>query len=127
MPRGKQPVDPKIMAALPRVRAFMRANGHSQDDVVRLTRQSQSQVSKFLSGSRVRITPPIRAICQYANISLDDAPETLADHDWLSQTARQVLVDNPEAAQLLARIIDALIPVLSSLRDPSSSMAKEAL
>ncbi len=120
-------MDPRIAAALPRVRAYMDARNHQQKDVVELSKQSQSQVSKFLAGKRRRVTPPVRAICQYAEIDLDAEWEHLQDSWPLSQTARRVLVDNPRGAELLVRVIDALVPVLLTMRDAQPAAVKEAI
>lgn len=94
----------------------MATNGHTQKDIVAKSRQSQSQVSKFLGGKRQRVTEPIRQICQYAGIDID--AESAMPHEAmvLSPTVRQALVDNPRGAEILARVIHALVPVLSSLR-----------
>lgn len=119
MPVGKQPVDPRIVEALPRVRAYMKRNKHRQKDVVRLTRLAQPQVSKFLAGERRRVTEAVRAIFQYAEIDLDSESAAPGLPLPLSQSARQVLEDNPRAAALVARLIDAMVPVLSNLSEPA--------
>lgn len=117
MPVGKQPVDPRILEALPRVRAYMKRHNHRQKDVMRLTELSQPQVSKFLSGQRQRVTKDVRAIFQYAGIDVESESAAMALP--LSQSVRQVLEDNPRAAALVARLIEAMVPVLSSLPEPA--------
>jgi transcriptional regulator with XRE-family HTH domain len=104
----------------------MNQRGHTQQDVVRLSKQSQSQVSKFLSGRRHRITDAVRAICRYAEIEIDDATASFPSPVPLSQSVRRVLAHNPHAAELVARIIEALLPVLSNLDNPANSSPKEA-
>ena len=119
MPVGKQPVDPRIVEALPRVRAHMKRHKHQQKDVMRLTRLSQPQVSKFLAGQRHRVTKDVLAIFQYAEIDIDSE---FAAGDLplpLSQSVRQILEDNPRAAALVARLIEAMVPVLSNLLEPA--------
>jgi predicted XRE-type DNA-binding protein len=121
MPVGKQPIDPRIVAALPHIRAYMKRNNHRQKDVIRLTNLSQPQVSKFLAGERHRVTSAVLAIFQYAGIDVGSAspcPEAVLP---LSQSARQVLEDNPRAAALVARLIEAMVPVLSNLPEPASA------
>lgn len=119
MPIGKQPVDPRIVEALPRIRAYMKRNNHRQKDVVRLTKLSQPQVSKFLAGERHRVTEAVLVIFQYAGIDFDSESSKLGSPLPLSQSARQVLVDNPRAAALAARLIEAMVPVLSNLSEPT--------
>ena len=119
MPTGKQPIDPKIVEALPRIRAYMKRNKHRQLDVVRLTNLSQPQVSKFLAGERHRITPAVLAIFQYAEIESESASDVSGPLLALSQTTRQTLEDNPRAAALVTRLIEAMVPVLSNLPEPA--------
>lgn len=121
MPIGKQPVDPRIVAALPLIRAYMKRKNHRQKDVVRLTKLSQPQVSKFLAGERHRVTNDVLAIFQYAEIDAGSASPHTETVLPLSQSARQVLEDNPRAAALVARLIDAMVPVLSTLPEPASA------
>ena len=118
MPVGKQAMDPRIVEALPRVRAFMKRHKHLQKDVVRITRVSQSQVSKFLGGQRNRVTKDVLAIFQYAEIVVGPESGAAGMPFALSQSARQVLEDNPRAAEIVARLIEAMVPVLSNLPEP---------
>jgi hypothetical protein len=93
----------------------MEAHDHQQKDVIRLTKLPQPQVSKFLGGQRRRLTPAVRALCQYAGFDLEPASASPALPLALSQPARQVLEDNPRAAAMAARVIEALMPVLERL------------
>lgn len=101
----------------------MLAQGHTQLDVASLTKQAQSQVSRLLSGRRSRVTPAVREICRYANIDIDAAPPPSASEQRLSQAVRQAVVDNPRGAEVLARILEAVGPVLTLLRDPPANSA----
>lgn len=123
MPHGKQPIDPRILDAIPRIKAHMLAAGHNQPDVARATGQPQSQISRLLAGKRARVTDAVRKICRYANIDLEATLPASAQERRLSQAVRQVLVDNPHGAGVLARIIEALAPTLALLRDPPAIRA----
>lgn len=101
----------------------MLAHGHTQPDVARLTGQPQSQVSRLLAGKRARVTDSVREICQYANIDLEAALPASVHERRLSHAVRQVLVDNPHGAAVLARVIEALAPTLALLRDPPAIRA----
>ncbi len=97
----------------------MKRHKHQQKDVMRLTRLSQPQVSKFLAGQRHRVTKDVLAIFQYAEIDIDSE---FAAGDLplpLSQSVRQILEDNPRAAAMVARLIEAMVPVLSNLLEPA--------
>lgn len=118
MPIGRQPPDPRVVEALPRIHAYMKWHNHQQKDVVRLTGLTQPQVSKFLAGERRRVTNVARLICRYAGIELEMASGTPTVSIALSQSARRLLDDNPHAAELMARLIEAMVPVLSSMAEP---------
>jgi len=104
----------------------MEQHGHQQKDVMRLSKQSQPQVSKFLAGHRHRVTPSVVEICRYAGIDVETESGSLASPVPLSQSVRQVLEHNPRAAELVARVIEALMPVLSNLYDTANASPKEA-
>lgn len=123
MPRGKQPIDPRILDAIPRIKAHMLAHGHTQPDVERLTGQPQSQISRLLAGKRTRVTDPVREICKYANIDLEAVLPISAHERRLSYAVGQVIMDNPCGAAVLARVIEALAPTLALLRDPPAMRA----
>jgi hypothetical protein len=126
MPVGRQPTDPRLLAAVPQVLAYMAMQGHQQKDVMRLSKQSQPQVSKFLSGQRRRVTTAVRQICRYAGIDLELASVRTEPTLPLSQSARQVLEDNPRAAEAVARVIEALVPVLAQLYEATPPASQEA-
>lgn len=66
MPKGPIQTDPR-MAWLPAaLDARMKAFGHKQGDVERLTGVPQPQISKVLKGTRKRLTEPMEALCRYA-------------------------------------------------------------
>lgn len=93
----------------------MERNKHRQKDVVQLTKLSQPQVSKFLAGQRRRVTKDVLTIFQYACIDFDLESAEPSLPLLLSQSARQVLEENPYAAALVARLIEVMVPVLSNL------------
>jgi transcriptional regulator with XRE-family HTH domain len=99
----------------------MKRNNHRQKDVAKLTHVSQPQISKLLAGSRHRVTADVLAIFQYAGIDTKTASARPALPLPLSQSARQVLEDNPRAAALVARLVEAMMPVLSNLSDMASA------
>ena len=119
-------MDPQIAEALPRIRAYMKRNNHRQKDVVLLTKVSQPQVSKVLAGARYRVTDDVLAIFQYAGIQSEPESTALRLPLPLSQSARQVLEDNPRAAALVVRLVEAMLPILSNLPEPASAPKEDS-
>ncbi|WP_202845040.1 helix-turn-helix domain-containing protein [Luteimonas saliphila] len=65
------------MAWLPSaLKERMKAFGHTQCDVERLTGVPQPQISKVLKGARKRLTAPMKALCRYAETGESRAAET---------------------------------------------------
>lgn len=91
---------------------------------MRLTGLSQSQVSKFLAGQRRRLTRDVRAIFQYADIDIESESSTVTLS--LSQSVRQAMEENPRVVALVARLIEAMVPVLSSLPEPAPATKEGA-
>lgn len=76
---------------------------------------SQSRLSRFLAGEGKRMTRHLRALCDYAQIPhKPHAQPAIVEHE-LSQVLREVIGDNPAAAQVLTRIVQAVAPALRHL------------
>lgn len=127
MPKGKQPIDSRILEAIPRIRAVMVAQGHRQQDVEKITNVPQYQISRILKGKRARMSPAIEALCRYANIEIDTVRPASSAEQRVSRAVRQALADNPHGAEVLARIIEALTPALALLRDAPAARADKEL
>lgn len=127
MPKGKQPIDPRILDAIPRIRAAMAGQGHRQQDVEKITSVPQDQISRILRGKRARMSPAVEALCRYAGIKVSAVRPTSSAEQRVSRAVRQALADNPHGAEVLARIIEALTPALARLRDAPAARADKEL
>ena len=107
--------DPTVSQLRAAVRERMRVEKHTQTQVAERTNISQSQLSRFLAGGGKRMTPHMRALCKYAEIEPNSHAVTESAEDTLSQLVREAIGDNPAAAHALARIVQALTPLLRQL------------
>lgn len=121
MPNRAHITDPRLGPARAGVIAFLANRSMKQEQLAYALGIKQSQVSRFLSGQRKRITPTIQRICQYADVELSSASVVSPAHERVSQTMRRVLGDNRHAADLLAQIVEAVAPLLTQLSIPTSS------
>jgi transcriptional regulator with XRE-family HTH domain len=115
MPAKALDIDPRMEAAIPRLRARMAERGHTQKDVEAATGVGQSQISKFLSGQRRRLTPDIERLFQYAGIGMPVPEAPAAELARLSRTVRRLVGNNTRRAVLLTRVIESLGPALALL------------
>lgn len=120
MPNRAHVTDPRLGPARAAVMAFLSSQSMKQEELAFALKIEQSQVSRFLSGQRKRITPTIRRICQYAGFELSPASAAPSAQERVSQTMRQVLGINPQAADLLAQIVEAVGPLLAQLPKSTS-------
>ena len=66
------------------------------------------------------MTAQIEALCKYANIDLNTHNARDDAQRELSQALQRAIGDNPGATLALARIVQALTPILRYLPDESS-------
>ena len=99
----------------------MREQNHTQIQVSERVGMSQSQLSRFLTGGGKRMTPHMRALCEYAEIEPKVHARRDAAEQKLSQLVREAIGDNPAAAKALVDIVQALAPLLRQLPAPSRS------
>jgi transcriptional regulator with XRE-family HTH domain len=106
MPNKPSAIDP-VMAQLPAaLKARMKEKGHVQEDVERITGIPQPQISKVLKGCRKRLTEPMRLLCRYACLEIEEAgPDTLE----LSQLLQRVVESSPAAADCVRTILQSLV------------------
>lgn len=93
----------------------MAERGHTQKDVEAATGVRQSQISKFLSGQRRRLTPDVERLFQYAGIGMPVPEVPAAELARLSRTVRRLVGNNTRRAALLTRVIESLGPALALL------------
>lgn len=77
------------------------------------TRIDQSQVSRILAGNFVRVSPNVREICKYANITVNEKakkPKVLSKK--LIDTIRNVWDGSPEVEELLCNMIISIKPTI---------------
>ncbi|MFY0678399.1 MAG: hypothetical protein JXR18_14070 [Neptuniibacter sp.] len=75
----------------------------------------QSQVSRILSGNFVRITPNVKKICKYANISLNKHSAITSKNVF--SALDEVWDGSEEVERLLVNAIKGLKPVISLIRN----------
>jgi transcriptional regulator with XRE-family HTH domain len=99
----------------------MNDRGHGQEDVAKATGLCQSHVSRFLSGQGKRVTSRVEALCQYAELDVKPHNAQQSAERELSQALHQAVGDNTTATLALARIVQALAPILRYLPSEPSS------
>lgn len=92
----------------------MKQLGHVQDDVFKATGVPQPQISRALAGRRKRLTEPMRALCRYACIDVEDSA-TQASSDDLVQLVRDLAGDSPAAASALRGVLSSIAPLLRQI------------
>ena len=113
--------DPRIPQIRAAVKQRMRDRKHVQKDVEIATGVHQSHISRFLSGHGKRMTARIEALCKYAGFEIAPHNEHEAAQRELSQALQRAIGDNPGATLALARIVQALTPILRYLPNEPSS------
>lgn len=117
MPRIARPPTTEVARAREEIQAFLRRQGMSGNQLAKVSGVSQSTVSRFLGGVTKNINPCIRSVLAYAGI--DHETSISRGADALDTLGVRELLDNakagePEAAQLLGRLIEAMVPILQS-------------
>lgn len=108
-------MDPRIPQIRAAVEQRMRERKHIQKDVEMATGVHQSRISRFLSGQGKRMTAQIDSLCKYAELEINSHSQQDAAQRELSQALQWAIGDNPEATLALARIVQALAPILRYL------------
>lgn len=116
MPKGSSPPDPRVIAASTAVRAYIEEEDISVSELARRANVGQTQISKLLNGRRKRWSADIQKLCQYAHIELDSGPAPWWEHTRLANAVKQALGDDARATDVLAGVIEAMVPALTALR-----------
>lgn len=95
----------------------MKQLSHTQDDVYRATGVPQPQISRALAGRRKRLTEPMRALCRYACIEIEDSSAQALSDD-LVRLVQDLAGGSPAAASALHGVLSSIAPLI---RKKSSS------
>ena len=92
-----------------KLRAFMEANGLTQNELAKAVTVNQSTVSRILHENPRRCGRALRAICKYAGIDLEDAGTSTTEPKRLIMDTFMKIWDGTDLhAETIARIIVAL-------------------
>jgi len=80
----------------------------SQESIAKRLGLNQSQVSRLLLGQFSRITPPIRILCKYANITLIKKPIDPKSNTRLMNALAKTWDGTERHANYIAKVISAL-------------------
>lgn len=92
----------------------MKQLGHIQDDVFKATGVPQPQISRALAGRRKRLTEPMRALCRYAGIDVEDSSAQTSSGD-LVRLVQELAGDNPAAASALHGVLLSIGPLIRQI------------
>jgi hypothetical protein len=93
----------------------MKQLGHIQDDVSKATGVPQPQISRALAGRRKRLTEPMRALCRYAGIDVEDSSTKALSND-LVRLVQDLAGDSPAAASALHGVLSSIAPLIRKKR-----------
>jgi hypothetical protein len=89
--------------------------GHVQSDVSKATGVPQPQISRALAGRRKRLTEPMRALCRYAGIDVEDGSKQALSID-LVRLVQDLAGDSPAAATALHGVLSSIAPLIRKNR-----------
>lgn len=117
MPRIARPPSPEVVRAREKLRAYLSRHEMSGNQLARVSGVSQSTLSRFLGGITKNLNSGIRPVLDYAGIETETSISYSPEHP--DNLGVRELLDNakagdPEAAQLLGRLIEAMVPILKS-------------
>lgn len=117
MPRKAKPVTLEAIRAKEALKAYLARRDISVNAIAIEAGVGQPTVSRFLSGRTKSVTPAIRPLLRYAGIEAENGITRIGSvlHNPRVQEALEHVWDGrAETAEMLARLIEALGPVLKS-------------
>lgn len=117
MPRTAKPTTSEAVRAREALRLYLKRQSVSVNALSQAAGVGQPTVSRFLSGRTKSVTPAIRPLLDYANIDFENGITEIGsvlDNPRVRDALERVWDGRPETADLLARLIEALGPVLKS-------------
>ena len=117
MPRKAIPVDPVVIAARIRLRAYLRKEDLTPTEFSRMVGCDQATVQRLLAGRTKTLTPAVKKMLKYASIDENECIDSSTDNALQNTHIRQALArvwdGSDGSAQLLARLIVAIAPVIT--------------
>lgn len=92
--------------------AYLDEPGRTQVQLAMESGVAQPTISKFLSGHIKSLTPEVRAVMKIANIGINEVGTRLSNDPRIQHALGAAWDGTETGAQLLARAIEALGPVL---------------
>lgn len=117
MPRTVKPTTLEAVRAREALRLYLKRQSISVNALAQASGVGQPTVSRFLSGRTKSVTAAIRPLLSYANIDFENGIKEIGgvlDNPRVRDALERVWDGRPETADLLARLIEALGPVLKS-------------
>lgn len=117
MPRTAKPTTLEAVRAREALRLYLKRQSISVNALAQAAGVGQPTVSRFLSGRTKSVTAAIRPLLDYANIDSENGITEIGgvlDNPRVRGALERVWDGRPETADLLARLIEALGPVLKS-------------
>lgn len=117
MPRIAKPTTLETVRAREALRLYLKRQSISVNALSQAAGVGQPTVSRFLSGRTKSVTAAIRPLLDYANIDFENGITEIGgvlDNPRVRGALERVWDGRPETADLLARLIEALGPVLKS-------------
>jgi len=117
MPRTAKPTTLEAVRCREALRQYLKRRSMSVNALSQVVGVGQPTVSRFLSGRTKSVTPAIRPLLEYADIDSENGITEIGsvlDNPRVRDALERVWDGRPETADLLARLIEALGPVLKS-------------
>lgn len=117
MPRIAKPTTLEAVRAREALRLYLKRRQISVNALSQVVGVGQPTVSRFLSGRTKSVTAAIRPVLSYADIDFEEGITEMGgalDNPRVREALKRVWDGRPETAELLARLIEALGPVLKT-------------
>lgn len=117
MPRNARPVTREAIRAREALKAYIAQRDVSVNSLAIEAGVGQPTISRFLSGRTKTVTPVIRSLLSYAQIDVENGITRISsvlDNPRVQAALEHAWDGREETAEMLARLIEALGPVLKS-------------
>ena len=116
MPRLPLDPDPHVEAIRGALRDYVGAARGRQMQIEKATGVKQYTISRFISGRTRKLSPEIQSVCNYAGIGTNSGIEAHGDNGRLRTAISKVWDGAPETAELIAIVIESLVPALKTMK-----------
>lgn len=127
MPRIAKPPTPEVESARKALVDYLATTGRSLNSLANELDVRQSTLYRFVVGRTKSITPKVRPALDYVHklaIPCIIQREGVSDNADLHELLRRSWPDRPDAADVLAKLIDAIGPIIAQHCNPDRSTGK---